>query len=94
MQDKSKIRLEIDYIEHQRDYFGAEVGDKLKELNDKLNNNMRYLITCDVMQPFLTHWFDAENNFNADVNMVVYDLFSFKYTNNGVDWFEIQEDNL
>jgi len=37
MQNKSKIRLEIDYLEHQRDYFGVEVGDKLKELNDKLN---------------------------------------------------------
>jgi len=37
MQDKSKIRLEIDYLEHQRDYFDAEVTDKLKELNELLN---------------------------------------------------------
>jgi hypothetical protein len=52
MQNKSKIRLEIDYLEHQRDYFGVEVGDKLKELNDKLNMEKNLQLSLK------TKWFE------------------------------------
>lgn len=42
----------------------------------------------------MTDWFDAENNFNKEVEMVVYDLHNMKYTLNGNTWLDIQEDHL
>lgn len=53
----------------------------------------RYLITTDVCDPFLTDWFDIENNFNLEINMVVYDLHLNKYYN-GDYWLAIAEDHL
>lgn len=55
---------------------------------------MRYLITCDVCMPFLTKWFDAENNFNKEVGMVVFDLLNQVYTTDGYNWENIQIDHL
>jgi hypothetical protein len=55
---------------------------------------MRYLITCDVQEPFLTNWFDAENNFNKEVGMVVYDSYKNTYTTDGINWNEIKIDSL
>jgi len=55
---------------------------------------MRYLITMKEHEPVLTKWFDAENNFNLDADMVVYDLVEDLYTTNGVDWYEISIDHL
>lgn len=55
---------------------------------------MQYLITCNVQKPALTNWFDAANNFNADVNMVVYDLVNGLYTTDGYSWEEITIDHL
>jgi hypothetical protein len=55
---------------------------------------MRYLITTAGGEPFLTEWFDAENNFTESVGMVVYDLCTFKYTTDGRTWKDINEDNL
>ena len=52
---------------------------------------MNYLITGD-FEPFLTNWFDAENNFNE--GMTVYNLLSWMYTKDGVTWIEITEDHL
>lgn len=54
----------------------------------------RYLITTEVEPPFLTHWFDAENNFNPSIGMVVYDLHTRMYTTDGWTWLDIQEDHL
>ncbi len=57
---------------------------------------MRYLITCNdgSFDPFLTKWFDPENNFDDEVGMVVFDLNMFSYTTNGTDWKPIHQDHL
>jgi hypothetical protein len=55
---------------------------------------MQYLITTNAAPPFLTNWFDAENHFNPDVEMVVYDLIHFVYTTDGHNWEPINIDHL
>lgn len=55
---------------------------------------MRYLITSNVQPPAVTQWFDPENHFNPDVEMIVYDLYLLKYMDDGRTWKDIQEDNL
>ena len=55
---------------------------------------MRYLITTDITGPFLTNWYEAENHFNAEVGMVVYDLYTNKYTTDGTTWIEITTGHL
>lgn len=55
---------------------------------------MRYLITCDLCPPFLTNWYEFENNYNAELNMVVYDLKDGIYTKDGENWEHIIEDHL
>ncbi len=54
---------------------------------------MRYLITTkETYSPFLTEWFEPENHFNADLDMIVYDLVENKYTTDGNKWHEIEVD--
>jgi hypothetical protein len=53
-----------------------------------------YLVTSDEYDPFLTNYFEAENNFNPEINMIVYNLRTCKYTKDGVNWIEILEDHL
>ena len=59
---------------------------------------MRYLIVTNILMsgqfPFLTKWFDAENNFNSEIEMVVYDLYLNKYTADGKNWYNIEIDHL
>jgi hypothetical protein len=59
---------------------------------------MRYLITTNILMsgtaPFLTNYFDAENNFNSEIEMVVYNLYLNKYTTDGKNWYEIEIDHL
>lgn len=55
---------------------------------------MRYLVKIKDEEPFLTEWFDMENNFNKEVEMIVYDLHYFKYTSDGITWQDIDIDNL
>ncbi len=55
---------------------------------------MRYLITTKEGVPFLTEWFIAENNFDANAGMVVYDLAKQVYTTDGEIWHEIEIDHL
>jgi hypothetical protein len=55
---------------------------------------MRYLITTTIASPYFTKWFDTENTFNAEIQMVVYDLLDEKYTTDGEKWHEIEVDNL
>ena len=45
-------------------------------------------------KPFLTEWFDSENHFNPEIGMIVYDLVEKKYTSDGKEWHEIEEDHL
>lgn len=55
---------------------------------------MRYLITTKNEMPFLTKWFQAENHFNSQLQMVVYDLVECKYTTDGKIWNDIEIDTL
>ena len=56
---------------------------------------MRYLVTTKTGdKPFLTNWFDEENNFNISVGMIVYDLAEGLYMEDGEEWQEIEEDSL
>ena len=56
---------------------------------------MRYLIiTKEVASPFLTEWFEPENHFNPDIEMIVYDLVEFKFTTDGKVWRNIKVDQL
>jgi hypothetical protein len=55
---------------------------------------MRYLITTNTHEPFLSDYFDAENCFNASDGMVVYDLESNEFTIDGIKWKLISEDHL
>jgi hypothetical protein len=56
---------------------------------------MRYLITTkEVNSPFLTDWFDAENHFNPDEEMVVYDLCNNEFTTDGKTWHKLDVDHL
>jgi len=52
----------------------------------------KYLITSDY-EPFLTNWFDVENNYNEDINMIVYDILNNLYFQ-GKEWISLNEDNL
>lgn len=57
---------------------------------------MRYLVTTKTDAPFLTEYFDAQNHFSndPDVGMVVFDLQFFIYTSDGINWEEIDVDQL
>jgi hypothetical protein len=55
---------------------------------------MCYLITSKCYPPAVTPWFDPENHFNPDVEMVVYDLQKLKYMDDGHTWKDIEEDHL
>lgn len=56
---------------------------------------MRYLITTkEVKYPFLTDWFDSENHFSPDVEMIVYDLYKNEFTTDGKIWHKIDIDHL
>lgn len=56
---------------------------------------MRYLITTqEFRMPFLTNKFQAENHFNFEIGMIVYDLVQCKFTTDGRTWYEIEIDHL
>ena len=56
---------------------------------------MRYLVTTKETQaPFMTEWFDAENHFNPDLDMVVFDLKENKYTTDGKVWRPIELEHI
>ena len=54
----------------------------------------RYLITTFLGEPFLTDYFSMENCFNAQLEMIVYDLVEEKYTKDGNFWIDIERDYL
>lgn len=56
---------------------------------------MRYLITTNnTYAPFFTKWFEPEDYFNEDLEMVVFDLEQNKFTNDGETWHDIEVDHL
>lgn len=55
---------------------------------------MRYLVITSTYEPFRTDWFDSGNNYNEDIDMIVFDLWNNKYTSDGKTWQEIVCDQL
>ena len=57
---------------------------------------MRYLVTSNSngYTPFLTAYFELDNNFNKELDMVVYDLLKNKFTTDGYNWHDITIDRL
>lgn len=53
---------------------------------------MRYLITCNAQPPALTKWFEPENHFNPEVEMIVYDLVDLRWYDG--EWHELEIDHL
>jgi len=43
---------------------------------------------------FYTNWFDVENNYNPDFNMIVIDRTRHLITFDGEKWQDIEEDSL
>jgi len=52
-----------------------------------------YLITTKVRPPFLTQYYQADM-FNIEVGMIVYDLITYQYTIDGLNWMDIEKDHL
>ena len=52
----------------------------------------RYLVLQTKNKPFLTDWYDYENNYEK--GMKIFDFAKNKYTINGKDWKEITTDSL
>lgn len=57
---------------------------------------MRYLVVATGLEPFLTEWFDIDNNYNPEYKMVVFDLVNRIYYDGNIDkvWLTITEDHL
>jgi hypothetical protein len=54
----------------------------------------RYLVTSKNFEPFLTNYFEFEDHFVVEINMIVYDLIHRKYTIDGTTWLNIDIDTL
>jgi len=55
----------------------------------------KFLITTlDGEEPFFTDYFNAENHFNPDIGMTIYNLIAGTYTTDGTTWTEIECDHL
>ena len=52
---------------------------------------MRYLITTPDQPPFFTKWYNHEN---YQSGMIVYDLLTLLFSEDGVNWNEISIDKL
>lgn len=58
---------------------------------------MRYIITLTEdgkREAFATDWFDAENDFNPDLQMTVVDVDMDRYMVDGKTWEELEVDHL
>lgn len=55
---------------------------------------MRYLVTTNNADPFLTNYFMPENCFAIGIGMTVFDLYNQLYMVDGKNWLEIKEDHL
>ena len=60
---------------------------------------MKYLIITQdpctgKRSAFYTNWFDAENNYNSDFNMIVINRTQHLITFDGETWQDIDEDHL
>lgn len=62
-------------------------------------SRMKYLVTTNdpltgEKSAFYTDWFQADNHFNPDVGMVVFDLTHHLVTFDGETWQDIEIDHL
>jgi hypothetical protein len=55
---------------------------------------MRYLITSNADNPYLTNWFSPQNHYIVNIGMVVYDLAKQVFTADGKSWQPIEIDHL
>ncbi|MCM1165172.1 MAG: hypothetical protein NC401_04065 [Ruminococcus sp.] len=60
---------------------------------------MKYLViatepTTGERVAFYTDWFDADNHFNGDADMVAIDLIHHLVTFDGETWQDIEQDHL
>lgn len=60
---------------------------------------MRYLIiphkhSAECQYPFLTDWYDYENNWDGDHYSMVIDLVAESYATDGKTFRELEEDHL
>jgi len=55
---------------------------------------MQYLITTTSGEPFTSKWFDAENHFNVEIGMVVYDTWNCCYMTDGKNWIPYKINTL
>lgn len=70
-----------------------------EQCNSNAMARMKYLIICKdpatgERSAFYTDWFDAENHFNPDYEMVVVDRTRHMVTFDGETWQDIEEDHL
>jgi len=60
---------------------------------------MRYIVITrnpltGVQQAFSSEWFETENHYNPDYDMIVIDRARNEITFDGITWEEIEEDHL
>jgi len=53
-----------------------------------------YYIADGTPTTFMSNYFDFENNFIQNCNMIIYNLQYLQYTTDGVHWYDIPENNL
>ena len=78
-----------------------QVGDIIGMIQNDNNKEeeMKYLIiytdpTTGEVLAFYTNWFNPENHFNPDCDMIVVDRTRHLFTTDGETWDEIEEDHL
>ena len=54
---------------------------------------MRYIIIFNNQSCFYTSWYDYENNYDEEIFMII-DTYKHKYSIDGINFKEIEEDHL
>ena len=55
---------------------------------------MKYIITTKKKEPFIKKWFDYDNYFKSDFIMIVYDLLTNKFTDDGKNQYNVEIDTF
>jgi hypothetical protein len=58
---------------------------------------MRYLVSFlenNIRKSFYTNWYESSNNFDIDLDMIVFDFSTHKFSVDGINWIDIEEDHL
>ena len=54
---------------------------------------MDYLIVTKDNKPFYTRYYQYENHYNENI-LVIFDIFGFQHTYDGINWIDTILDNL